>query len=349
MHNTTSYREAINSALIQEMKRNKNIFLYGLDVTDHKRLFGSTANLVEEFGSNRCFGIPLSEDAMTGFGIGAAIAGLRPVYVHIRADFLFLCMNQLANMLSSYRYLTGGKVTIPIVIRAVMGRGWGQGAQHSKSIHSILAHLPGLSVVMPAHPADAKGLLVSALRGHNPVVVLEHRWLYDTLGNVPNSKDFSVPIGEPNILKSGKDITILTTSWMTIEGLKSAELLKKHHGVEAEIIDVRTIAPLNYQKIYNSVFKTRRCVVVDYDWLEFGFSAEASTNIYANCFQKLKSPVERLGFAFTPCPTTQPLEDAFYPTATSIIRKVETMLKLKKSNLTNEIFYDYKNKFKGPF
>ena len=349
MLKTINYRQAINDALTQEMRRDKRVIIYGLDITDHKRIFGSTKNILEEFGPSRCFGMPLSEDAMTGFGLGAAIGGLKPVYTHIRADFLFLCMNQLANMVSSYRYLTGGKKSIPFVIRAVMGRGWGQGAQHSKSIHSILAHFPGLKVVMPTHPADAKGLIVSAIRDNNPVIVLEHRWLYDTLGPVPQEENFSIKIGEPNFLVKGKHVTVIATSWMNIEAIKAAEILKKKQGIEVELIDARSIYPLSLEPIFKSVAKTGHCIVVDYDWLWCGFSAELAAQISNACFKKLKKPVQRLGFAHAPTPTTKSLEDVFYATSKNIIRSVEKLYNLKLTDLTKETFYSYEYKFKGPF
>jgi pyruvate dehydrogenase E1 component beta subunit len=344
-----TYREAIRQAIIQEMSRDKNIFLYGLDVDDHKGIFGSTKGLLEKFGAKRCFSTPLSEDAMTGLGVGAAVMGLRPIYVHIRADFLFLCLNQIANTISSYRYLSGGKIKIPVVIRAVMGRGWGQGAQHSKSIHSILAHLPGINVVMPTLPSDAKGLLVSALRNDNPTVILEHRWLYDSVGKVPDDNKFFVKIGEPNILRRGSDLTIVSTSWMNIEALKTAEIMKKKHGVSIEIIDPRTITPLNYDLIFESVKKTGHLIIADYDWLNCGFSSEVATRVSEHCFSRLKSPISRLGFAPTPTPTTRPLEDAFYPNAINIIKLVENKLELPSTDLSDESFYSYENKFVGPF
>lgn len=336
-------------ALAQEMRRDTRVFVYGLDVPDHKRIFGSTINLVEEFGLERCFGTPLSEEAMAGVGLGAALNGLRPINVHIRADFLFLCLNQIANMISSYRYLTGGVAKVPMVIRAVMGRGWGQGAQHSKSIHSILAHLPGLKIVMPTHPADAKGLLVSAIRDDNPVIVLEHRWLYDSIGEVPIDKDFMIPIGEPNILREGKDITIAATSWMNVEAIKAADILQRKHSIKVEVIDLRTIHPLNYGLLYQSVRKTKNLIVCDYDWINCGFSAEVAARVSEHCFEILKSPVIRLGFTESPCPTTRPLEDAFYANAITIVQEVEKKLNLKSTDLSDEIFYSYENKFKGPF
>jgi len=349
MNRLITYRQAINEALTQMMEKNPDVFVFGLDVPDHVRILGSTAGLVEKFGKNRCFGTPLSEDAMTGVALGAAINGLRPVHIHIRADFLLLAMNQIMNMAASLRYLTTGKLKVPLTIRALIGRGWGQGAQHSKTVHSLLAHVPGIKVIMPTTPADAKGLLISAINDNNPVVCLEHRWLYDIKGYVPDNKDFSIPIGEPNILRKGKNFTVIATQWMNIEALKAAEILKKIHNIDIEIIDPRSIKPLDFTKIYKSVDKTGRCLIVDYDWLYCGFSAELSARISENCHRSLKSPVIRLGLAETPCPTSRPLEDLFYPNAINIIRSIEKTLKLSKSNLANENFYTYENKFKGPF
>lgn len=343
-----TYRQAINEALVQEMERDKRVFVYGLDVADHKRIFGTTNHLVEKFGVQRCFSTPLSEDAMTGFALGAAISGLRPVHVHIRVDFLLLAVNQLFNMLSNFHYITGGKFNVPVVIRAIIGRGWGQGAQHSKSLFSVFAHIPGLKVVAPTSPQDVKGLTLSAIRDNNPVIIFEHRWLYDIEGDVSVNPEQTVEIGEPNILLEGKEVTVIASSWMNIEALKAAQILKKHN-INLEVIDVRTIYPLNYTKIYRSVKKTGRVIVADYDWLYCGFSAEVAARIQENCFESLKSPVTRLGFADTPCPTTRVLENYFYPNAEDIIKAVLEKLKLKQINLKNEEFFSYENKFKGPF
>jgi pyruvate dehydrogenase E1 component beta subunit len=349
MIKTISYREALNLAMTQEMQRDSSVFAYGLDVSDHKRIFGSTIGLVEKFGSDRCFGTPLAEDAMTGFALGTAINGMRPIHIHIRVDFLMLAMNQIVNMISNFRYMTGGQLKIPIVIRAIIGRGWGQSAQHSKSMHSFFAHIPGLKVIMPTTPLDAKGLLASAIRDDNPVICLEHRWLYDIVDSVNVSPETLVPLGEPNILKNGVDLTVVATSWMNVEALKAAEVINKLHGKQIEVIDPRTIAPLNYEVIYDSVKKTKHCIVADYDWVNCGFSAEIAARVSESCFNKLKSPVIRLGFSATPCPTTRPLENKFYPNAINIIREVEKKLNLKPADLDKEEFYSYENKFKGPF
>ncbi|MBI4370258.1 MAG: alpha-ketoacid dehydrogenase subunit beta [Elusimicrobia bacterium] len=340
------YRDALSLAVRREMERDPKVFVFGLDVPDHKKIFGSTKGLLEQFGGQRCFGTPLSEDAMTGVALGAALAGLRPVHVHIRVDFMLLAMNQIANMISNLAYMSAGSLKIPLVLRAVIGRGWGQSAQHSKSLHSIFAHIPGLKVVMPTSPQDAYSLTRAAIRDDNPVIILEHRWLYDIEGEVNEAK--VVPLGEALVRRQGRDATVVATSWMNIEAMKAAEVLAKR-GVELEVVDARSIAPLDENTILQSVEKTQRCLVADYDWTYCGFSAELSALIHQCCFGSLKLPVERLGFAPVPCPTTRPLENLFYPSAVSIIRSVERMLSLSETDLAGEQFYSYEQKFKGPF
>ena len=343
---TMQFRDALALAVRREMQADSSVFIFGLDVPDHKQIFGSTAGLLKEFGPERVFGTPLSEDAMTGVALGAALSGLRPVHVHIRVDFMLLAMNQIVNMISNLRYMTGGKVKVPLVIRAVIGRGWGQSAQHSKSLHGVFAHFPGLKVVMPASAQEAYSLLRSSIREDNPVIFLEHRWLYDVEGPVDEEKQ--IPIGPPAVVRSGKDVTVLATSWMNIEAMKAAEVLSRR-GVEMEIINVRTIAPLQAEPIFESVRRTGRCVIADYDWTFCGFSAELAAQVHAECFKELKGPVERLGFAHVPCPTTRPLENLFYPSAVGIIHSVERMLGLPEQDLSGESFYSYEHKFKGPF
>ena len=341
-----SFRQALNLALQKEMEADPSVFVFGLDVPDHKRIFGSTVGLVERFGRERCFGTPLSEEAMTGVALGAAISGLRPVHVHIRVDFMLLAMNQLVNMVSTLRYMSGGRLRIPLVIRAVIGRGWGQSAQHSKSLHGIFAHIPGLKVVLPTTPQDAYSLLRAAIRDDNPVIFLEHRWLYDVEGEVDDEQ--TIPLGSPAVRRKGEVLTVVSTSWMNVEALKAAEVLSKR-GVELEVVDVRTVSPLGINPILESVRKTKRCLVVDYDWSFCGFSAEVAASVSQACFGVLEGPVERLGFAHAPCPTTRPLENLFYPSAVAVIRTVERMLGLEATDLSGESFYSYEQNFKGPF
>lgn len=342
-----SYCQAINEALTQEMARDSSVFVYGIGVPDHKAVFGSTSGLREKFGPERCFDTPLAEDSMTGFGLGAALNGMRPVHVHMRADFLLLAMNQLSNMVSSYSYGSGGRLKVPLVIRAVIGRGWGQGFQHSKGMYSVFAHIPGLKVILPTTPRDAKGLLISAIRDDNPVIIIEHRWLYWQEGDVPE-ESYNIPIGEASVLRKGSDITLVAVSWMNVEALKASEILSKR-GISVEIVDPRTIAPFNDELIVESVNKTGYCIVADNDWLHCGFSAEAAARVSQKCFGSLKAPVQRIGFASTPCPTARHLENEFYANAVNIIRQIEQMLNLTPTDLSGEEFYSYEKKFKGPF
>lgn len=341
-----SFREAINRALADEMAADPDVFVFGLDVPDHKRIYGSTAGLVERFGAARCFGTPLSEEAMTGVALGAALSGLRPVHVHIRADFMLLAMNQIANMVSNLRYMSGGKLRVPLVIRSVIGRGWGQSAQHSKSLHGVFGHFPGLKVVLPSSPQDAYSLLRSAIRDDNPVIFLEHRWLYDVEGGVDVEE--AIPLGVSAVRRAGDALTVVATSWMNVEAMKAAEVLARR-GVALEVIDVRTAAPLDAGTIVASVRKTGRCLVADYDWVFCGFGAEVAAVVSRECFGALAHPVERVGFAHTPCPTTRPLENLFYPSAVTIIRAAERMLGLDETDLSQESFYSHEQRFKGPF
>ena len=342
-----SFCEAINEAMQLEMARDPRVFVYGIGVPDHKKIFGSTLGLVEKFGSDRCFDTPLCEEAMTGFGLGAAISGLRPIHVHIRVDFLLLAMNQLVNMISAFSYSNKGKIGVPIVIRAIVGRGWGQGFQHSKSLHSYFAHIPGLKVVLPTTPRDAKGLLTSAIRDDNPVIFIEHRWLYWATEHVPEG-NFEIPIGKSNRLREGCDLTIVSTSWMNVEAIKAAEILSRN-GVEIEVIDPRTIAPFDDTLIVESVNKTGYCIVADNDWINCGFSAEVAAIVSEKCFETLKAPVRRIGFAHTPCPTVRCLENEFYPNAINIIRMVEKQLDIDPIDISGEEFYSHESRFRGPF
>lgn len=344
---TLTYEQAINEALKQEMERDKSVFVYGIGVPDHKRIFGTTNGILENFGALRCLDTPLSEDAMTGFGIGAAINGLRPVHIHIRVDFLLLAVNQLVNMASAYRYMSHGELKVPIVIRAIIGRGWGQGCQHSKSMFSTFAHVPGLKVIMPTTPYDAKGMLTAAIRDDNPVIVFEHRWLYWQTGEVPE-ESYAVPLEGGSVIRQGDAITIGALSWMNAEAHHAAQILSRN-GVEVEIVDIRALAPLDDECLIRSVKKTGRCIIVDSDWVDFGASAELAYRVSLRCFGKLKEPVARIGFAPIPCPTARHMENLFYPNAATIIRKVEEMLGIPEIDLTGEDLFSHERRFKGPF
>src|SRR5690348_9225011 len=267
-----SYVDALREAVAQEMARDERVFVMGLDVDDHKGIQGSTRGLVEEFGPDRVFTTPLSEDAMTGVAIGAAMAGMRPIHVHIRMDFMLLCMNQLVNMAAKSHYMYNGQVNVPLVVRTMIGRSWGQGGQHSQALHSLFMHIPGLKVVAPSNAHDAKGCLIAAIRDNNPVIFIEHRFLYFTEAPVAE-ESFVVPLGHARICASGDDVTLVGISNMLTVCLRARELLTEV-GISAEVIDPITLVPLDIDTIIDSVRRTRTLVVVDNGWTCCGASAE---------------------------------------------------------------------------
>ena len=306
-----SYAEALLEAVRSEMARDPTVFVMGQGVDDPKGHYGTTMDLHKEFGAARSFDTPIAEESMTGVAIGAALNGMRPVHVHQRVDFLMLCMNQLVNMAAKMSYMFGGSVKVPIVVRAGIGRSWGQGAQHSQSLHGMLMHVPGLKVVVPSSPHDAKGCLIAAIRDNNPVIMIEHRMLYRMRGEVPEDA-YEVPLGKARVLRQGTDVTMVAISHMVVEALRAVELLADK-GVSVELIDPISVSPLDIETILRSVAKTRRLLFVDNDWTTAGASAEVLAAV-AETYQGRESvQVRRLGYYPSPCPTTRPLEDVYYP------------------------------------
>lgn len=342
-----TYAAAIAEATALEMDRDKNVFVFGLDVDDHKSIQGSTAGILERFGSERIFGTPLSEDAMTGIAVGAAMNGMRPIHVHIRMDFTTLAMNQIINMAAKMRYTTGGAISVPLVVRAMIGRSWGQGAQHSQALHSLFAHIPGLRVVMPSNPHDAKACLATSIRENNPVIFIEHRLLYSQTGFVREGEILS-KLGGGRVTKEGKDITIVATSHMVLESLRAANILSAY-GISVEVIDPIWIKPLDIAMIIKSVEKTKNLLVVDNGWLTCGFSSEVIAQVFENTNEKFCAA--RIGFAESTCPTTRELENYFYPNPMTIVESVVKLLK-RKININfddSALFSKEANEFKGPF
>jgi acetoin:2,6-dichlorophenolindophenol oxidoreductase subunit beta len=306
-----TYADALREAVAQEMRRDASVFVFGLDTDDHKAIQGSTSGLAEEFGPQRVFGTPLSEDAMTGLAIGAAMAGMRPVHVHIRMDFLMLCMNQLINIAAKSCYMYDGQVKVPMVVRSMIGKSWGQGAQHSQGLHAMFMHVPGLKVVAPSNAHDAKGCLIAAIRDDNPVIFVEHRLLYFTDAFVPEAP-FEVPFGRARVCTRGDDITIVGISNMLVECLRAHELLEDA-GVAAEVIDPISLMPLDIETIAASARRTRRLLVVDNAWTCCGASAEIVARVVESAQNGNAIQVRRMGYAATTCPTTPVLEQEFYP------------------------------------
>ena len=244
-----NFANAVNAALHQAMEIDSSVICYGLGVTDPKAVFGTTANLEKRFGPRRVFDMPTSENAMTGVAIGAALNGIKTVMTHQRIDFFLLAMDQLVNGAAKWHYMFGGQNSIPITIRLIIGRGWGQGPTHSQNLQAWFAHIPGLKVVMPTTPEDAKGLLLASIFDPNPVIFLEHRWLHNAVGEVP-AGDYRVPLGQARTARSGADITIVAMSYMTVEALHAADYLARQ-GICCEVIDLRTIKPLDWQTVFD--------------------------------------------------------------------------------------------------
>ncbi len=339
------YSEALSEGIVHAMERDPNIYMTGIAVDYPSGIFGSTIEATKRFGPKRVFDSPAMENALTGIAIGAAAMGKRPIIVHPRNDFMFLAFDMMINLAAKWKYMYGGNAgEVPLVVRAVIGKGWGQGASHSQSLQSVLGHFPGLSVVMPAFPRDAKGLMLAALRHHSPVIVLEHRTLYDTVGDVPESDEIT-PIGKAAVIKEGRDITIVATSFMAYEALHAAEQLEKQ-GVSAEVVDARSIRPLDEEAILASVQKTGRVIVADTSWELCGFSSEVCALVAEKAFSSLNAPVRRIAMADCPSPVSQTLEKAFYPSANTIARAALFILGRHDDDLAD---IDREDSFKGPY
>lgn len=318
------YSLAINEALHQMMTLDKSVFLIGQGVKSPWYVGNTAQGLLETFGPERVIDTPVSENAMTGTAIGSAIAGMRAVAIHPRIDFMMYALDPIINEAANWNYMNGGKASVPVVIWGIINRGGEQAAQHSQSLHALFAHIPGLKVVMPATPYDAKGLMVSAIRDNNPVIFIDDRWLYNIEEVVPEEL-YSVPIGKGIIRKEGKDVTIVATSYMVQEALKAVSSLE-NENINAEIVDLRTIKPMDTALIFESVKKTGRVVIADGGWKTCGLAAEISAQISENILEYLKSPVVRITLPDIPAPASSALEKEYYPTCSNIISAVESIL-----------------------
>lgn len=327
--------DAILEGTDQAMEADQKVYIMGLGVPDPKGIFGTTVGLAEKYGPERVMDMPTSENAMTGVAIGTAIRGMRPIMTHQRVDFFLLALDQLINNASKWHYMFGGKKTVPIVIRLIMGRGWGQGPQHSQTLQSIFAHIPGLKVVMPSNPYDAKGLLLSAIDDENPVVYLEHRWLHGIFGEVP-TEPYRVPIGKAKIVKPGTDVTVVACSHMTFEAFKAAQLLEKE-GLSVEIVDIRSLKPLDKETILESVRKTGRLIVADPDWKTVGFSSEILAVAAEEALFALKCPPIRVTYPDRHTPTSWVLSNHYYPTARHIAEAICKVMGKPTGVLVKEI------------
>lgn len=348
MDRILSYVEAVREATDQEMDRDPSVIEFGLDVDDPKAIQGTTRGLLAKYGPERIFGTPLSEDAMTGAAIGMALAGLRPIHVHIRMDFLLLAMNQLINIAAKSRYMYGGQVHVPIVVRSMIGKSWGQGAQHSQGLYPFFMHVPGLKVVAPTTPYDAKGCLIDAIRDDNPVMYVEHRLLHFEKGLVPEEL-YTVGPGKARVTVHGDDVTLVGISYMQIECLRAQRYLESV-GIRAEVIDPIWLSPLDINTIVESVRKTGRLCVVDNAWVTCGAGAEIVAQVVERVAAERSVRVQRLGFAPTACPPTPTLEVLFYPNARTIAAAVYDLVKGGSPGWMPPERIDLKEiEFKGPF
>jgi pyruvate/2-oxoglutarate/acetoin dehydrogenase E1 component len=319
-----TYSLAINEALHQMMERDASVYLIGQGVKSPWYVGNTAQGLLKKYGPSRVIDTPISENAITGAAVGSAMAGMRAVVVHPRMDFMMYALDPIINEASNWHYMNGGRASVPVVIWGVVNRGGEQAAQHSQTLHALFAHFPGLKIVMPSTPYDAKGLLIASIMDDNPVIFVDDRWLYNLEEDVPE-EFYSVPIGKGIIRKIGQDITIAATSHMVQESLKAAALLEKE-GMSVEIIDLRTAKPLDETLIYDSVHKTGRLIIADGGWKTCGLASEVSALVSENVFNDLKSPVFRITLPDIPAPASRVLEDVYYPTSANIVKAAKKLV-----------------------
>lgn len=321
---TITYSEALRQALISEMTKDENVILMGEDIGILGNVFGVTRGLLEMFGPRRVRSTPISEAAIVGAAVGAGLLGLRPVAEIMYIDFTTMAMDQIINQAAKMRYMSGGRVKVPIVVRTQGGAGSGEAAQHCQSLEAFFVHVPGLKVVMPSTPYDAKGLLISAIREENPVIFIEHKLLYSLKGEVP-VEEYTIPLGKAEIKKEGKDLTIVATSYMLQKVLNTLPLVEKE-GIYPEVIDPRTLSPLDTETIFKSVRKTHHLLVVQESVAPASFAAELLALVNENVFDYLDAPPKRLCGLSVPIPYSKKLEDASIPSESDIVAAIKDIL-----------------------
>ncbi|MBI3506695.1 MAG: alpha-ketoacid dehydrogenase subunit beta [Proteobacteria bacterium] len=328
-----SYGQAIREALFQSMKRDASVFVMGEGIDDPASFFGTTAGLAKEFGTDRVVEMPIAENGLTGIAVGAAMLGQRPVISLHRVEFALLAFEQIVNNAAKAHYVSNGRHKVPIVIRMIVGRGWGQGPEHSQSLESIFAHFPGLKVVMPTYAADAKGLLAGAIADDNPVIFIEHRWLHSAQGDVPEGY-YASPLDGPRVVVEGRDATIVAASTMTIEAARAARVLAEQ-GCSVEVIDLRVMRPLIAEPILASIAKTGRLLTVDTGWVPYGIGAEIVATATCSAWASLKAAPRRLGLPDHPTPSSRGLIKGFYPDADRIVGAIGEMVGLPADRVAN--------------
>lgn len=321
-----SYRDAIREAMMEEMDRDTSVLIMGEDIGVYEGTFRITAGMLKKYGASRVIDTPIAEAGMVGTAVGMAMLGLRPIVEMMTVNFSIVAADQILNHAAKVRYFSGGQVDVPVVIRGPQGAGVQLSAQHSQTFESFYAHFPGIHVVAPATPADAKGLLKTAIRGRDPVMFLESAALYGMKGEVPDDPDFTVPFGESRIAREGGDVTIVSYSRMLQLSLIVADKLSKEEGIECEVVDLRTLRPLDLVPAYASVAKTHRAIVVQEQWKPFGAGAEISASITEQMFDELDAPVVRVTGEDVPMPYARNLELAATPHEEDIVRAVKQVM-----------------------
>ena len=319
---TMRYREALNQALREELLRDENVFVMGEDIGVFNGAYKVTAGLLEEFGDKRVRDTPISENTIVGMGVGAAMLGLRPVVELMTINFSLLALDQIVNHAAHIHYMFGGQVKVPLVVRMPQGAGHQLGPTHSHSWESIYVHVPGILVAVPSTPGDAKGLLKAAIREDNPVVFIEHEYLYGQRGDVPEGDDHVIPFGKAAVRRQGQDVTIIGISRMAVTAERAAEQLAERHEIDAEVIDPRTLRPLDLDTILASVRKTNRCVVVEEGWPHGGVGANLAALIQEQAFDHLDAPIGRVTGADVPMPYAKNLEQIAFPHEPDVIDAV---------------------------
>jgi acetoin:2,6-dichlorophenolindophenol oxidoreductase subunit beta len=319
-----TYLEALNQALHEEMERDPDVFMAGIDIAERGDVFGTTRGVLSRFGPERIIDTPISEAGIIGLAVGAAAQGLRPVVTIMFIDFIGCAFDQILNQMAKMKYMFGGKVRLPITVMTNAGAGTGMAAQHSQSLEALLCHIPGLKVVMPSNPADAKGLLKTSIREDNPVFFIQHKRLSRISGEVPEG-ELTIPIGSAKVVREGKDLTIVATSYMVQESLQAASRLAEE-GIEAEVVDPRTLQPLDIETIADSVKKTHRALVVHEAVQSYGVGGEIAAQITEEAFDYLDAPPARVGAPFSPVPYSPPLEKAWVPDANRIFESARRLM-----------------------
>jgi pyruvate/2-oxoglutarate/acetoin dehydrogenase E1 component len=319
-----TFSQAVNEAIAEEMRRDKNVFIMGEDVAEAGTPFKVLSGLVEEFGVQRVLDTPISEPGFTGIAVGAAMTGSRPIVDLMFGDFLFLVMDQLANQAAKQHYMSGGKLKVPMVLRTNLGATRRSAAQHSQSLQAMVAHIPGLKVAMPSSPYEAKGLMKTAIRDNNPVVIFEDKLMYQVKGEVPE-EEYLIPFGQANILRSGEDITLIATSSMVQIAEEAAAQLAAVN-ISAEVVDLRTLVPLDEKTILESVKKTSRVIILDEGHQSYGVTAEIAGRISEKAFYHLDAPVARMGAMDVPVPFSPALEDLTVPTVEAVVAKAHKLI-----------------------